>query len=593
MSEAEKKMSVSPSTPSSSSSEIYNQYDPKLVIRMKTEICYTCKEKGHWQRDCPSKLNSLNTNSNNNNFHSKQNYLPPVNIWCRCGHGFCEVKTVLSHKNLGKKYYACPIKRGKQCAGFVKWCECDGGKINECDLQPPPYKYPECECGAGVCEKVQGTERSGLVKYYFACPVGERHGSCGYRVWEDELLKKETVVTIEQSGQRTLNDFSEDVQHDKTDNELGEGDYLLVEHFKKMMRAEEISESDSENPKSMAASEFVEKEDIVQSAAPSKGVGTPEFDELVNGLQDQDLCYVSIKEDAMFLSRQSTTSMICCQENVFERHIFAGAVAAASFDGIFPSFNPIIVPKQASISDGPCVDGNQLAISNLSQHVQLSTGCHTEVTPEKSRGNVRKLMSKSKRQRQIVLFAQQQLLIDLESLNPNEHESMKEAAEATFDALDNLGVDYKQFYVHVCDYIDLSSSIAEIDKFMENSFTLDEYKKRVNEAKARFAQVQDDSFNTKTLLGESNKLRQSLIEEISYLEAMLHEKQTQLKSCELENLKIETHVGDLRKFLVEADANLKVTTEEAKVARKLNEERQAKQIAAKTALENAKLLLGN
>ncbi|XP_019430822.1 PREDICTED: uncharacterized protein LOC109338132 [Lupinus angustifolius] len=558
-------MIVSPSKPASPSSEIYSHYNPKLVKRMQIETCYTCKEKGHWSWDCPLKLNSLNNKS-----------LPPVNIWCRCGHGFCEVKTVLSHKNLGKKYYACPIKRGKQCAGFVKWCECDGGKINETDLQPPLYKYPECECGAGVCEKVQATRSPDLVKYYFACPVGERHGSCGYRVWEDELLKNETIVTIHQSGQRTLNDFSEDVQHNKTDNDLGEGDYLLVEHSKRMT-AEEKSESDSENPSSMAVSEFAQKEDIVHFAAPSKGVGIPEF-EFVDSLQDQDL---------------STTSMICCQENVFERHIFAGAVAAASFDGIFPSFNPIIVPKQGSIGNGPNVEFNQLAISNLSQHVQLSTGCHTEVTPEKSPGSVRKLMSKEKKQRQIVLFAQQQLLNDLESLDPNEHECMKEAAEATYDVLDNLGVNYKQFYVHVCDYIDLSSSIAEMDKSNENSLTLDEYNKRVKEAKARFAQVQDDCFNTETLLRESNQLRQSLIEEISHLEAMLHEKQTQLKSCELENLKIETHLGNLRKFLVEGDANLKVTTEEAKVARQLNEERQAKQIAAKTALENARLELEN
>ncbi|CAL0323320.1 unnamed protein product [Lupinus luteus] len=604
MSEAETKMIVSPSTPESSSTEIQSHYNPKLVKRMQTDTCYTCKQKGHWSWDCPSNLNSLNNTKSHspNNYSNNNKSHSPVNIWCRCGHGFCE---------------------GKQCAGFVKWCECDGGKINENDLQPPPYKYPECECGAGVCQKVQGTESSGLVKYYFACPVGECHGSCGYRVWEDELLKNETIVTIQQSGQRTLNDFSEDVQHNRTYNDVGEGDYLLVEHSKRM-RAEEKSESDSENPKSMAVSEFVEKEDIVQSAAPSKGFGIPEF-EFVDCLQDQDSpCYASTKEEAWLLSRQSTTSMIFCQENVFERHIFAGADAAASFGGhcpmgwlgrllffiptqslklpqpqpflccISPSLNPIIVPKQVSIGDCPCVGCNQLAISNLNQHVQLSTDyCNMEVTPYKSPGSVRRPMSKVNRQRQIVLFAQQQLLIELESLDPNEHESMKEAAEATFDVLDNLGVDYKQFYVHVCDYIDLSSSIAENDKSVENSLTLDEYNNRIKEAKARFVQVQDDCFNAETLLGESNQLRQSLIEEISRLEAMLHEKQAQLKSCELEKLKIETHFGDLRKFLVEADAKLKVTAEEAKVARQVNEERQAKQIAAKTALKNAKLGLEN
>ncbi|KAK7245545.1 hypothetical protein RIF29_40392 [Crotalaria pallida] len=64
----------------------------------------------------------------------------------------------------------------------------------------------------------------------------------------------------------------------------------------------------------------------------------------------------------------------------------------------------------------------------------------------------------------MALFAQQQLLDDLESLGPNEHELMREAAEYTFDILGHLGVNYEQFYEHVCDYIDLALSVAEMDK---------------------------------------------------------------------------------------------------------------------------------
>ncbi|KAK7290576.1 hypothetical protein RIF29_05093 [Crotalaria pallida] len=187
------------STPPSQQETISSHYSPKLAKRMQQDTCYTCKQIGHWSWDCPSKFNNNNNKSHfspNNNNHYSNNTKPisspssspinnhysntttkpfspssPENIWCRCGHGFCEVRTVQNGRNKGRKYYACPIKRGKSCTFFYKWC--DDGKVNESDRQPPPYKYPECECRAGVCAKVEVKESSGMVKYYFTCPVGE------------------------------------------------------------------------------------------------------------------------------------------------------------------------------------------------------------------------------------------------------------------------------------------------------------------------------------------------------------------------------------------------------------------------------------
>ena len=72
------------------------RYSPKLAQRMQRDTCFNCRKQGHWSFDCP--LKSPNTGD-----------FPK--IYCRCGHGFCEVRTANNERNKGKKYYVCPIKR--------------------------------------------------------------------------------------------------------------------------------------------------------------------------------------------------------------------------------------------------------------------------------------------------------------------------------------------------------------------------------------------------------------------------------------------------------------------------------------------------
>ncbi|RDX99315.1 hypothetical protein CR513_17638, partial [Mucuna pruriens] len=143
------------------------------------------------------------------------------NMWCRCGHDRCE---------------------GVRCKEFVKWCH---DPVDESDLQTPTLKYLECECGAGVCRRVKATRNVHAVKYCFTCPVKQllfrgncklldnigsiarlrhfvvsNHGSCGYLMWEDELLDNESIR--KQDCKRIHNGFGEGDQNDQTDNDLGE-----------------------------------------------------------------------------------------------------------------------------------------------------------------------------------------------------------------------------------------------------------------------------------------------------------------------------------------------------------------------------------
>ncbi|XP_020204226.2 uncharacterized protein LOC109789634 [Cajanus cajan] len=298
------------------------------------------------------------------------------------------------------------------------------------------------------------------------------------------------------------------------------------------------------------------------------------------------------------------TSFGFCSMNWLGRLIFSSPPQSLKFPSshqifcyVFPSFNPIGVPKQASIPDvDPCGEHNRLDIINLSKQTQLSSVCYTELSkdvfsPSKSVSGERKPMSRAQRQRQVAFVAQQQLLIDLITLEPHQHESMKLAAHDTFSLLDDIGPNDEQFYDLIWHFISLTSSVAQLNKSIQCSLSPEEHSKCLEEEKAKFAHIHNLYVKTESLFQASEQRRQSLCREISHFEAILFEKQNQLKSYELETFNIETELGDLRRTMLEADNALKARTEQAKVARKLREEKKAKQIEAKTTLEKAVLEL--
>ncbi|KAF7819332.1 endonuclease VIII-like 3 [Senna tora] len=611
----------------------------KRKRRMLTDTCFRCRQQGHWARHCP--LNSPTTKS----------HTPVVEdsgiakIQCRCGYGFCEIRTATTNPlNIGRNYYVCPIKRGKKCSNFVKWCD---APINESDLRPPPYKYPECRCGAGVCRKER--ENTFPNAGYFTCPVPKDHGSCGFHLWENMLLDTTSVVPVQKSSQGSVHFNWVDNQVDETNGRVLN---IGSENFKRMRIVNDSQCSPISAVSEVPEEASAEREDHNGAVALStlKDSHFPEFefaDDLVDLDMTNTMSWDSIVEEARLLS---TLRRFPSQQREVERKILTigdapfGSISCLSpacfskflrshfrisidpvagslpmgwlgrlvfftpsqglklsppqplFCCIFPSFNAIVVPKQESIRDASYSESKQLVISNSSQPVEHSTLCHTEtftdiVSPNKSPGSKKRPMSKAERQRQMALFAQQQLLDDLESLDPLDHESMREAAEATFDVLDSLSVNYQQFSEHVWEFINCASSLAEIQNSMENEFSPQEHIQRYEEEEVRLAAIRDNYFKTKVSLEESHQLSESLREEASRLKAMLLLIENQLATCESETSMIETNLGEIKRNMREAETSFKVAAEKAEMARKLNEAREENQRAAITAMENARLEL--
>jgi len=251
---------------------------------------------------------------------------------------------------------------------------------------------------------------------------------------------------------------------------------------------------------------------------------------------------------------------------------------------VFPSFDLIDAPKQTSIlnSQSEC---NNLTIKTPNQCTQLSTDV---VSPNRSPGSEN---LKERKQREAVIFTQQGLLNDLEGLDFHQHESMRDTAEAAFSVLNCLRFDYKQFSDYVWEFINLVKSMAEIDKSMESSPTLEEHSKFLEEEKVRLANIRDDCVKIETSLAVCDEKRNLLTEEVANLQAALLEKRKELKSCEVEKMEAETRLDDMKRRMSEVDSSLKDKTRQAETARKFFVERDTKQVAARTALEKAKRAL--
>ncbi|MED6173068.1 hypothetical protein PIB30_055815 [Stylosanthes scabra] len=555
--------------------------------RARDNNCYKCGKEGHWYRQCP--LNNPNGTP-----------LPNTkNIYCRCGYGFCSVKAAKTTKNFGRTFFICPIKEGKQCkGGFVGFC--DDEKFNDSIYDHPPlYKYPVCECGAGVCAKENDPNADR--KFRFVCPVQPGHGHCGFIVTEDELRSKQRSSGL--SGT------------------TGE---LLLEYPESMATME-----NSEAPSLTAISEVPLGDDASLRATPPRQVGLYGFDVIEDDFAAEDVNWDDVdKEAESFRSRYATVTGLTCRQNLFGNNSSNDAIDDNAPAGIFPSDDEMTVSEQPTTGDSP-PEFHQVAVTSLSEDsshssrlgnivgdtvsrddVSVVTMGHghskdsnnvvadtvpggDDTAPTMTQGTKRKLMSGPERKQKMVSYMLRGLLTDLKDLDICDPDSVRVAVEAVDDCLPilqehDLSDAYKLFFDHVRDYINNVSAIAEIGKSMENRLTLEESHRIIEEETTKLAKILEETVETEATYKACMEKRLRLHEEILRMEAEIFEKRNQLKSYESETMAMESRLGDLKRRKVEADTTLKGRAEEAELARRVNEERKTKQMAAMAALKKAK-----
>ncbi|KAL3635759.1 hypothetical protein CASFOL_020306 [Castilleja foliolosa] len=110
---------------------------------------------------------------------------PPLVRYTRCllcpvCNASCSLSTSTTPQNPNRKFYTCPAKRAHP--KFFKWAD----EVRHDEF----VDVPDCGgCSAGVCRVRREGSGPNRGRILFMCRVKEGEGSCGYRVWQDELGK--------------------------------------------------------------------------------------------------------------------------------------------------------------------------------------------------------------------------------------------------------------------------------------------------------------------------------------------------------------------------------------------------------------------
>ena len=272
--------------------------------------------------------------------------------------------------------------------------------------------------------------------------------------------------------------------------------------------------------------------------------------------------------------------------------------------GVFPSFDPIFVPRDKDVSNyegfadlhhsPSIVEFDEPSPQISCRDAQASSDVSLKLSIPKSppalfEGSI--TTSSMPVLEQTVLHVQNQLLTHLESMNPLKHESMTQLVKSTIDVLDRLLVNYTPFQERVKEFIACASSLADVEQSINNEYSMQELMERYHSEKVRHDDISRIRDEITTAYTASIQRLKSLREEASRVKELLLRIENQLSSCEAETKELETRVGEASRDMLESQMSLQAASHEAEEATKLRQQREQKRNAAKAALEMARIKL--
>lgn len=257
--------------------------------------------------------------------------------------------------------------------------------------------------------------------------------------------------------------------------------------------------------------------------------------------------------------------------------------------GVFPSFDPIFVPKEG-LSDQPEnpsnaeSDSSPQIVSQDTQRSGLENVCGIQQGFDVNRPILEVV-------RHAASVCQRELLSRLDTMDPLDHKKMALVADHYFTALNHLSAEFTSFSEKVRKFIARASSLAEIERSINADSSAQEIMERYEEEKLRYTNIFRSHAQTVDAVTASEQDIKSLREEASHVKEMLLEIENQLTCCEAENEKRKSQACEIYENMVESEKKMYDAREEVEAAKKLGEEREVARSAAKAALEEARIQL--
>ncbi|KAK4349179.1 hypothetical protein RND71_031934 [Anisodus tanguticus] len=186
---------------------------------------------------------------------------------------------------------------------------------------------------------------------------------------------------------------------------------------------------------------------------------------------------------------------------------------------------------------------------------------------------------------------QKDLLTLFESMDIKDHKTMIQEADATFAALDHLGVDCQDFSERVDAFISSVSSLAKIESSTSSHHCFETFVNHWISEKLKFNELSHahvEAINDSTL---AERRLLNLKDEASVLRARLSQIEAELAHCELENSALQCSLEHISKEKKKSEESLLIASQELENAQELRKQREVEQNAAKAAYEIAKAKL--
>uniref|UniRef100_A0A5B7C4E9 Uncharacterized protein n=1 Tax=Davidia involucrata TaxID=16924 RepID=A0A5B7C4E9_DAVIN len=633
------------SNSSTSQSQSPNRASTNFASKMQGDICFHCKDRGHWARDCPKKTPKKPEPS------SVSQDLPMVQ--CSCGSGICVVRISSTEKNPGRKFYSCPRNFDSKC-GFFKWCD----MVRSDEISDAP----ECDCGAGICRISTETSGPNAGRKSFVCPIKKGQGACEFFRWQDTRTTTTPITRVNESvgsPQSTLT-TCHDTSPSNSNLVLG-GDScnqgievespvaVTLEHSQNLGAFSRQSRKDR-----VGLGEFKEQDTSDEPAfdEPSRkhnkllGHGALNINGSIYDFTTQCLDVPRAKSVDALMEKTPQASVLTFEVEIhhrkaeFSRQIsIVGATlpgASSTYSYIWSSalhmtsvplkqdcltdaihqilglhvqgwwgrlaFPPsrcltvptcmldvdasTIIPQGTSVAERPETNRPSLHTPCLDAgplDVVLCEPSHVKSSPKIVSANII-TQSILEAFQQAAMRIQNDLITLLESMDFHDHKCMVREAESTFSALECISINDQLFREKIKEFIYCAASLDAMESSICNDLS---YEKLVEQYKSEKLQLDNVSrlhAEATDALKASNELIQLLGEEASRVRNLLFQIETKLSCCQAENVDLEARLAQISEDMLETKQSFEVASKEVEAS----EQREVERDAAKVAFEKAR-----
>ncbi|EYU23326.1 hypothetical protein MIMGU_mgv1a004119mg [Erythranthe guttata] len=472
---------------------------------------------------------------------------------------------------------------------------------------PPLPRYERClicpKCNAASCRLLTSSTTQNPGRRFYICPapannVGLGEGSCGYKVWKDELeVSSTTQADVRTCSFRSTlsnsNSSTSPVSIDQID-EVADYDSPVIDNSP----SNTIEQLQSDKPSGS-----------LRRANKRSRYGDLEAHSLTIRLEILDQ-WRNARSDMNSVSIEHCWKKAAVRQNLSSELLgWWGRLAfhpkpCLSTHPSKPFARYVSSPLESSsaVEDGTLVNsGDSITLTrnllgfeppllNPDQENELSRIKPICVTPNTKPDN---FMSKSisKAFSEAAEHLQNDLLTLLENMDVKEHEAMTEAAEATFAALDRLLINHQEFKKRANEFIHCAMLLSEIEQSMPENDSYQKLAEHCTAEKTRLDEINCVHTEVVDNVTSSKKRLKLAQEEISSTMDLLFQIEAELSCCEVELKNMEHELEKISEKKEVLEGNYTIASKELESSLKLREKKEADRNAAKAAFNTARALL--